>query len=92
MPTPEVILVDLSEEEQPINALGELAEVVEPGTIVLAIGAIQNVNFYRTVTKGLGIREYLAKPLQQRDGGRALSCRSSPICGPPPPRCAAAGW
>ncbi len=63
MPTPEVILVDISGEGHPINALGELAEVVEPGTIVLAIGAIQNVNFYRTVTKGLGIREYLAKPL-----------------------------
>jgi pilus assembly protein CpaE len=63
MKTPEIILVDLSGEEQPINAMLELAEVVEPGTTVLAIGEIQNLTFYRTVTKGMGVREYLPKPL-----------------------------
>lgn len=63
MTTPEIILVDLSGEDQPINAIMELADVVEPGTIVLAIGELQNVNFYRTITKGMGIKEYLPKPL-----------------------------
>lgn len=61
--TPEVILIDLSGEEQPINALMDLADVVESGTVVLAIGEVKNVSFYRTVTKGMGVREYLAKPL-----------------------------
>jgi pilus assembly protein CpaE len=65
MPTPEVILIDLSGEDQPINALGALAERVEPGSTVLAIGTHQTVSFYRTVTKGLGVREYLAKPLRR---------------------------
>ena len=37
---------------------------MEPGTTVLAIGTIQNVNFYRTVTKDLGVHDYLAKPLR----------------------------
>jgi pilus assembly protein CpaE len=63
MTTPEIVLVDLSGEDQPINAMMDLAEAVEPGTVVLAIGETHNVNFYRTVTKGMGVREYLAKPL-----------------------------
>jgi pilus assembly protein CpaE len=41
----------------------ELAEVVEQGTVVLTIGDNQNLNFYRTITKGLGIKDYLPKPL-----------------------------
>ncbi len=65
MTTPEIVLVDLSGEDQPINAMMDLADVVEPGTVVLAVGENQNVNFYRTVTKGMGVREYLAKPLTE---------------------------
>ncbi len=65
MTTPEVILIDLAGEDQPLNAIMELAEVVETGTVVLAIGAIQNLNFYRTVTRGMGVREYLPKPLSR---------------------------
>ncbi len=63
MTTPEIVLVDVSGEEQPINAMMDLAEVVEPGTLVLAVGESHTVNFYRTVTKGMGVKEYLPKPL-----------------------------
>jgi pilus assembly protein CpaE len=63
MTTPAIVLVDLSGEDQPLNSMMELAEVVEPGTVVLTIGDNQSLNFYRTVTKGLGIKDYLAKPL-----------------------------
>jgi pilus assembly protein CpaE len=63
MTTPEIVLVDVSGEDQPINAMMDLAEVVEPGTMVLVIGETTAVNFYRTATKGMGVREYLAKPL-----------------------------
>jgi len=62
MTTPEIVLIDVSGEDQPINAMMELAEVVEPGTTVLAVGETHNVTFYRTVTK-MGIKEYLPKPL-----------------------------
>jgi len=65
MTTPEIVLIDLSGEDQPLNAIMELAEVVEPGTVMLTIGENQNLNFYRTVTKGLGIKDYLPKPLTQ---------------------------
>ena len=70
MRTPEIILVDLSGEDQPVNALMELAEVVEPGTTVLAIGEGQNVSFYRTVTRGMGIAEFLFKPLSSESIAR----------------------
>ena len=63
MTTPEIVLIDLSGEDQPLNAVMELADVVEPGTVVLTIGENQSLNFYRTITKGLGIKDYLAKPL-----------------------------
>jgi pilus assembly protein CpaE len=63
MTTPEIVLIDLSGEDQPLNAIMEMADLVDPGTIVLTIGENQSLNFYRTVTKGLGIKDYLAKPL-----------------------------
>jgi pilus assembly protein CpaE len=66
MTTPEVVLVDLSGESQPINAIMDLADVVEPGTVVLAIGESRDVGFYRAVTKGMGVREYLPKPLSRQ--------------------------
>jgi len=66
MKTPEIVLIDLSGEEQPINALMDLADAVDQGTTVLAIGEVQNVSFYRTITKGMGIKEYLPKPLTRQ--------------------------
>jgi pilus assembly protein CpaE len=63
MTTPEIVLIDLSGEDQPLNSIMELADVVDPGTIMLTIGENQSLNFYRTVTKGLGIKDYLPKPL-----------------------------
>jgi len=63
MTTPQVVLIDLSGETQPINSMLDLAEVVEPGTVVLVIGESRDVGFYRAVTKGMGVREYLPKPL-----------------------------
>lgn len=61
--TPRVLLIDIGGIDNPINAMAELAEIVEPDLTVLAIGDIQDINFYREVTRGLGVTEYLAKPL-----------------------------
>jgi len=61
--TPKVLIVDVSGEEQPLTALGDLSNVVEPDVCVLVIGEINHVDFYREVTRGLGASDYLAKPL-----------------------------
>ena len=61
--TPRVLVVDVSGEDQPLTALGDLAHVVEPDVCVLVIGETNNVDFYREITRGMGAADYLAKPL-----------------------------
>ena len=61
--TPNLLLVDVSGEEHPLSVLQDLSEVVEPNVRVLVIGDRQDVNFYRQLTQGLGVVEYLYKPL-----------------------------
>lgn len=68
--TPRVLIVDVSGEEQPLTALGELSNVVEPDVCVLVIGDVTQVGFYREVTRGLGVTEYLSKPLTREEVGR----------------------
>ncbi len=63
--TPRVLIVDVSGEEQPLTALGDLSQVVEPDVRVLVIGDLEDVNFYRHITRGLGALEYLYKPLSR---------------------------
>ncbi|MDR3520503.1 MAG: cellulose synthase operon protein YhjQ/BcsQ [Acidocella sp.] len=67
IPCPQTLLVDLTGEEQPLSAMLELAELVEPGTNVLVIGPARELSFYRAVVNGMGVREYLAKPLTKPD-------------------------
>ncbi len=62
-PTPRVLIVDVSAVEQPLTALHELSFVSEPDVRVLVVGALDNLDFYREVTRGLGALEYLARPL-----------------------------
>lgn len=61
--TPLVLIVDLSSESEPLDALGKLSEVVEPDVRVLVIGRSSDVDFYREVTRGMGAQEYLSKPI-----------------------------
>jgi pilus assembly protein CpaE len=61
--TPEVLIVDISGEEYPSQSLRQLSEVVEPSVRVLAIGETDEVEFYRDITHGLGVAEYLFKPI-----------------------------
>ena len=65
IPTPRTLIVDISGEEQPLTALDDLSEVVEPDIRVLLIGDRDDANFYRQVTRGLGVLEYIHKPLQR---------------------------
>jgi pilus assembly protein CpaE len=53
MPTPHMLIVDVTGEDQPLSALGELSDVVEPNVHVLVIGDHDDLNFYRQVTRGL---------------------------------------
>ncbi len=60
--SPIVLFVDLSEASDPLNDINALAEVCEPGTIVLAAGTVNDVTLYRDLIAS-GIQDYLVKPV-----------------------------
>ncbi|GAB4151358.1 MAG: AAA family ATPase [Sphingomonadales bacterium] len=62
--SPMFLIIDLSESESPRGDINALAEVVEPGTIVLALGTVNDVNFYRDLLAS-GIQDYLVKPVSE---------------------------
>ena len=61
-PSPQYLIVDLSDSENPRADISALAEVCEPGTIVIAIGEINDVGLYRDLL-ATGIHDYLIKPV-----------------------------
>jgi len=61
--TPMVLVVDVSGHPQPLAALDDLSNVVEPDVRVLVVGDRQDLGFYRHLTRGLGVADYLYKPI-----------------------------
>ncbi len=60
-PSPTILFVDLSESADPLNDINALAEVCEPGTVVIASGQVNDVRLYRDLVAS-GIHDYLLKP------------------------------
>ncbi len=60
--SPNILMVDLSESGDPLNDINGLAEVCEPGTVVIAVGQVNDVRLYRDLMAS-GIHDYLLKPL-----------------------------
>ena len=61
--SPQILFVDLAESGDPLNDINALAEVCEPGTVVIAAGQVNDVRLYRDLIAS-GIQDYLLKPLQ----------------------------
>ncbi|KPP89765.1 pilus assembly protein CpaE [Erythrobacter sp. HL-111] len=82
--SPAILVVDLSESGDPLNDINALAEVCEPGTVVIAIGQVNDVRLYRDLLAS-GIHDYLLKPLsaqQVHDAlGNALTVFTAPRSG-----------
>lgn len=82
--SPAILLVDLSESGDPLNDINALAEVCEPGTVVIAMGQVNDVRLYRDLLSS-GIHDYLLKPLsaqQVHDAlNQALAVFTSPKAG-----------
>jgi pilus assembly protein CpaE len=62
--SPAMLLIDLSESSDPLEDINGLAEVCEPGTLVLACGKVNDVRFYRHLIAS-GIQDYLLKPFTE---------------------------
>lgn len=59
--SPNILLVDLSESGDPLSDINSLAEVCEPGTVVVAMGQVNDVRLYRDLIVS-GLQDYLLKP------------------------------
>ncbi|HYI39018.1 MAG TPA: pilus assembly protein CpaE [Allosphingosinicella sp.] len=59
--SPAILFVDLSESGDPLNDINALAEVCEPGTVVIAAGQVNDVRLYRDLLAS-GLQDYLLKP------------------------------
>ena len=62
-PSPSILLVDISGSEDPNAGARSLLALCDPQTRVIAIGTINDINYYRELT-ALGVSEYLVKPVE----------------------------
>src|SRR6516162_2565423 len=70
--SPESIIVDISGAEMPASQIHELADLCEPGVVVIAIGDRNDVGLYRDLVQA-GVSEYIVKPVTAQLLAKALS-------------------
>jgi len=71
-PSPVILMIDLSECGDPLTDINALAEVCEPGTLVIALGRVNDVRLYRQLIAS-GIHDYLPKPVSSAQIRDALA-------------------
>jgi pilus assembly protein CpaE len=79
--SPNILFVDLSESGDPLNDINALAEVCEPGTVVIAAGQVNDVRLYRDLVAS-GIQDYLLKPFTGDQLRDAFAAAQMTISGP----------
>jgi pilus assembly protein CpaE len=79
--SPSILFVDLSESGDPLNDINALAEVCEPGTVVIAAGQVNDVRLYRDLVAS-GIQDYLLKPFNPDQLRDAFANAQMTISGP----------
>ena len=79
--SPSILFVDLSESGDPLNDINALAEVCEPGTVVIAAGQVNDVRLYRDLVAS-GIQDYLLKPFSADQLRDAFANAQLTISGP----------
>jgi pilus assembly protein CpaE len=79
--SPMILFVDLSESGDPLNDINALAEVCEPGTVVIAAGQVNDVRLYRDLVAS-GIQDYLLKPFSPDQLRDAFAHAQLTISGP----------
>ena len=79
--SPSILFVDLSESGDPLSDINALAEVCEPGTVVIAAGQVNDVRLYRDLVAS-GIQDYLLKPFTADQLRDAFANAQMTISGP----------
>lgn len=81
--SPNILFVDLSESSDPLSDISNLAEVCEPGTVVIAAGQINDVRLYRDLVAS-GIQDYLLKPFSPDQIRDAIANAQALLMAPKP--------
>ncbi|MFT5181473.1 MAG: pilus assembly protein CpaE [Alphaproteobacteria bacterium] len=69
--SPDLLVVDLGESENPFDDLQPLAELCDPSTQVIAMGVVNDLALYKQFINA-GVADYLVKPLSEEDLETAL--------------------
>jgi pilus assembly protein CpaE len=72
VPTPRVLLIDISESTDPFRDINRLAEVCMEGTRVIALGKVNDVEMFRRLIQA-GVDDYLVKPVSATTLSRAFT-------------------
>ena len=72
MPTPHLLVIDLSESPDPLSDIDRLAMVCDGDTRVIAIGAVNDIGLFRALVE-IGVDDYLLKPLSLEDVSTAIA-------------------
>ena len=62
VPTPRLLVIDLSGSSEPMEDAATLAEVCDQGTRLIALGGLNDVELFRGLMD-LGVQDYLLKPV-----------------------------
>jgi len=79
--SPTILFVDLADSTDPLADVNSLAEVCEPGTVVIAAGSTNDVRLYRELLNS-GIHDYLLKPFTADQVRDALAHAQMMLMGP----------
>jgi len=82
--SPHILFVDMSESGDPLNDINALAEVCEPGTVVIASGQVNDVRLYRDLVAS-GIQDYILKPFSPDQAREAFAHAQLTLSGPRTP-------
>ncbi len=74
-PSPDLLVVDLDESDNPFDDLQPLADLCDPSTQVIAMGVVNDLALYKQFISA-GVADYLVKPLSEEDLETALLAAS----------------
>lgn len=73
MSAPQILVVDVSQEDRPLQALFDLCDVIEPSVAILVIGDIDDIDLYRDMIRQIGAVDYIFKPITHEMVARYFS-------------------
>src|SRR5258708_7518582 len=75
---PALLLIDISDNEDPLSAMDALAEICPPATRVVTVGTSNDIMLYRRLL-AMGVVDYLHKPIAPEALYEALLQASRPV-------------